>query len=180
MRKLVVDGAQSENLTGVDIVPEFWDVGYECYRDRETFKARHMQADVLSLSENPALQDLKEKKIDVVSMSAVLHQFDWNTQVAALKQVMPFSKVGGMVMGHQIGNDPGGPTIFGPAKTEIFWQNEQNFRKLWKQVGDETDTKWEVHAKFRTWDDFGWDGETIKKVMKWDNQPLEFVARRVS
>ncbi|KAL8695808.1 MAG: hypothetical protein Q9201_007954 [Fulgogasparrea decipioides] len=48
IRKLVVDGAASENLYGLDIEPHFIDLGYELFRDRRTLKSRFTIADLLT------------------------------------------------------------------------------------------------------------------------------------
>jgi hypothetical protein len=52
MRRLVVDGAPSDKLIAVDIV-NFWDLGYEMFRDRDKFEAHFIEADLIH--PNPAL-----------------------------------------------------------------------------------------------------------------------------
>lgn len=178
IRKLTFDGVPSENIVALDIIPDFWDVGFELYRDKDTFKARFGQADLLSLSDNPEFTDLKGK-LDVVSLSAVLHQFDWDIQATALKQVVAFSKVGMLLVGHQIGNRKSGTFKFSPTQTPIFKHNAESFKDLWKQVCKETGTEWEVQAEVKTWDDFGWDANDML-WMKDKDEPLGFVVRRIS
>ena len=47
IRKLVFDGVPGGNLAGVELRPEFIELGYELFRDRETLGARMVQGDVL-------------------------------------------------------------------------------------------------------------------------------------
>jgi hypothetical protein len=58
LRRLVVDGAPSTNLYGVDIV-NHWDIGFDMFRDRDKFHAHYIETDILYPS--PALQDLNGK-----------------------------------------------------------------------------------------------------------------------
>lgn len=46
LRKLVHDGAPSENLWGAELKGGFLELGYELFLDRETLKAHFIEADV--------------------------------------------------------------------------------------------------------------------------------------
>ncbi|CAF9936426.1 hypothetical protein IMSHALPRED_010746 [Imshaugia aleurites] len=84
LRRLVADGAPSDRLYAVDVVSH-WDVGYEMYRDRDRFSAHFIEADILyPTAELRALMGT----VDVLSITHVLHQWDWAGQVKAVEQLV--------------------------------------------------------------------------------------------
>ena len=76
LRRRVADGAPSDRLYAVDVVSH-WDVGYDMYRDRDRFAAHFVEADLLH--PNAELRALLGS-MDVVSITHVLHQWDWGDQ----------------------------------------------------------------------------------------------------
>lgn len=154
MRRLAFDGAPTANLYGVDIVSH-WDVGYELYRDRGRFNAHFIETDILS-SGNPALEELKGH-IDILSVSAVLHQWNWDDQVKAASKFVAFTKPGAILLGYQIGNIEA-KEVTNPALKVPQWRHDPaSFAKMWAQVGAATGTTWETEARLHTWEDMGWD-----------------------
>lgn len=177
MRQLTYDGAPSDKMYGLDIVSH-WGVGYELFRDKSTFEAQFTEGDILNADQNDALADLREA-VDVVEFSAVMHQWDWGTQLAALKQVIKFSKVETLVIGYQIGNQDGQEVerSMGTMKLRTFKQSPVTFKKLWDEAAQATDTKWEVSAYLRSWKSVGWDESDMKWLAPTDTV-LDFVVRR--
>lgn len=47
LRRLAVDGAPTANMYATDIIGDFWDLGYDLFRDRDTMKAEFIKADIL-------------------------------------------------------------------------------------------------------------------------------------
>jgi hypothetical protein len=154
MRRLAFDRAPTNNLYGVDIVSH-WDVGYELYRDQDRFGAHFIESDILSL-ENPKLQALIGK-IDILSVSAVLHQWSWNDQVEAAKTLATFTKPGSLIIGHQIGNLDAHEELNPALQLNQWRHNPASFAKLWTEVGAQTGTGWEIEARLLSWEDMGWD-----------------------
>ncbi|KAI9743049.1 MAG: hypothetical protein M1818_003344 [Claussenomyces sp. TS43310] len=154
LRRLVFDGAPSANMYGVDIVSH-WEVGQALYRDEGRFDAHFIQADILSL-ENPALKAL-QGRIDVISISAVLHQWDWKNQLEAAKKLVAFAKPGALVVGYQIGNIEAQEVVNTTLKMSQWRHDPASFAKLWNQVGAETGTTWKTQASLLSWEDMGWD-----------------------
>ncbi|CAI7624829.1 unnamed protein product [Penicillium glandicola] len=155
MRRLVFDGAPSASLYGIDIVSH-WNVGYAMYRDRGRFDAHFIQADILSSGENPALQKLKDG-IDIISISAVMHQWNWKGQVEAAKKLVAFARSDALVVGHQIGNVEA-KEVVNPTLQVPQWRHDPvSFEKMWDQVGAETGSMWETQAWSHSWEDMGWD-----------------------
>lgn len=103
LRKLVFDGAPSDNLFAADIV-NHWDLGYEFFRDTDKFSAKFIETDLLN--PNDELKAL-EGKMDVISVTHVLHQWDWDGQVIAAKKLVSFSRPGSLVVGYQAGGTAG-------------------------------------------------------------------------
>lgn len=178
MRQIVYDGAPSNNMHGLDIVSH-WEIGHELFRDKDRFKAKFTEGDILEADRNPALADLRGS-VDIIEFSAVMHQWDWNTQVAALKQVVGFSKIGTLLVGYQIGNDDGREIeqSMGQIVVKVWRQSPTTFQRLWEEVGQATSTKWEVSAHMRSWASMEWDKNDTGWLPPTDSV-LDFAVRRV-
>jgi hypothetical protein len=175
LRRLVIDGAPSDNLHGVDIVSH-WDVGYELYRDKDRFAAHFIEADVLSSKEDPALWALLGR-VDIISISALLHQWPWDQQVAAAKILVAFSKPGSVVVGYQIGNVEGKEVVFPATKRAVWRHDSTSLERMWRQVGAETGSTWETKAVLRSWESIGQDSES-NSFLEPGNRALDFVITR--
>lgn len=173
MRRLVFDGASSTNLYGVDIISH-WDVGFEMFRDRDTFSAQFIEADYIS--SDSSLRKL-EGAVDVVFISQVLHQWNWDGQVRAAQRLVDFSRPGTLVAGCQIGDVTGHEVIFGPSKVPLWRHDVESFAKMWHHVGAETGTKWETEAWLRTWEDMDWDPQD-QAFLGESARIIEFVVKR--
>jgi hypothetical protein len=174
LRRLVFDGAPSMNLCSVDIVSH-WDVGYALFQDQDRFEAHFIEADILS-SENQSLMKLRGN-VDIISISAVLHQWGWNEQLEAAKKLVAFTKPGSLVVGHQIGNVEGKQVLNKSLPLPVWRHDPASFIKMWDQVGDETGTTWKTEAWLRSCEHMGWD----PKDMAWLNpgdKVIDFVVTR--
>jgi hypothetical protein len=183
LRRLAFDGAPTENLYGVDIVSH-WDVGFALYRDQDKFKAHFIEADMLSVNDNDEggeitpLQALRATA-DIVSISAVLHQWDWDNQVKAAKKVAAFTNgPGALVVGYQIGNIEAKPVLNKALQLHQWRHTPESFAKLWDQVGVETGTAWETEGKLLSWEEMNWDPED-NRWMEPGDKALNFVVTRV-
>ena len=99
MRRLVFDEAPSGQLSGVDLVSH-WDVGFEMFRDRDKFQVTFFLDDIL----HPDKITVRKGTFDVIALSLVLHQWTFDEQVAALKNVVDLSAPNMTVAGLQVGN----------------------------------------------------------------------------
>ncbi|KAI1387536.1 uncharacterized protein F4822DRAFT_285658 [Hypoxylon trugodes] len=176
LRRLVYDGAPSDNLYGVDIVNHF-DVGYDLFRDRDTFKGHFIEADFLSTT-SPELNALKGK-VDIIVISQVLHQWLYEDQVKAATVLSSFTKPGSWIVGNQIGNPVAQDVSLKQMATSVFRQNPESFAKTFEEVGAATGTKWETQAWLRTFEEMGWDAKD-GAWMEPDVRIIEFVAKRIS
>ena len=176
LRRLIADGAPPDNLYALDVVSH-WDVGYELFRDRDRFSAGFIEADILF--PNAELQALTGK-IDIISITHVLHQWDWADQVKCLVQLAGLSSgPGAMVVGFQVGS-VGVREIraLGLAKTDAYWHSPESLEELWQQVGKKTGTRWESEASLLTWEEIGWDPDDTE-YLGGDARVIRFVVNRL-
>ncbi|RPB05114.1 hypothetical protein L873DRAFT_1663949 [Choiromyces venosus 120613-1] len=155
LRKLVADGAPAGKLNGMDLRPEFIELGYELFCDRGTLPARFIApADILALAEaaNDDAVRLLSGKIDIIHLGHFLHLFSWKDQLRAATNIAKLLSPakGSLIVGHQVGSEVAGefalPWV--PESDEdsprAFRHHEASFKKLWEQVpGD-----WEVEFAF--------------------------------
>lgn len=175
LRRLVADGAAVDNLYAVDLV-NHWDLGYELFRDRNKFHVPFVEGDILNA--DGLLASLK-RKMDIVSIIHVLHQWDWDGQVVALKQLVKLVTSKALVVGYQVGcvgvrQKP----VTDLAQSPCYWHDPNSVKAMWDQVGAETGTSWSVTAKHRTWEEVGWNPEHVKYLGD-DARVIEWLARRV-
>lgn len=178
LRRLVQDGAPSEKLYGIDIVNTS-DVGYAFFRDREHFKGHFIEADFLSTT-SAKLTALKGQ-VDVVVVSQLLHQWNWQGQVDAAKVLTTFTKPGSIIAGNQIGNSKAQEVSLSriDPTMQFFHQSPKSFAKLWHDVGVATGTTWQSEAWLRSFEELG----LVTKDGAWMEPGyclIEFVAKRVS
>ena len=75
-------------------------MGYDFFNDRKKFHAHCIETDILHL--DPDLVALNGTA-DIIFDSRVLHQRDWDTQLAALHSIIALSKSGSVVVGFHAG-----------------------------------------------------------------------------
>ena len=103
LRLLAAEGLSTDNMFTSDITPEFWDLSYTLFNDRDTTKARFVPTDVL----DPNLQlEEVDGSMDIVLVTHFLHLFKWQQQVEALKRVVGLCEPepGAMIVGFHLGS----------------------------------------------------------------------------
>ncbi|KAH8722748.1 hypothetical protein GQ44DRAFT_658035 [Phaeosphaeriaceae sp. PMI808] len=175
IRKFIHDGVPRENLYGSDVTGDFWNIGYDLFRDKSTLNVKFIKADVFD--EDSGLKEL-DGQLNLVLAASVFHLFDWEGQVKAAKRVIRLLKAepGVMIFGRQGGMPTAGSLGAITRNHNPFWHNAESWAKLWKQVGDETGSKWEVDASLGE--------DDLKKRMNTELVPagttsLTFSIRRV-
>jgi hypothetical protein len=145
LRRLVLDGVPQEHLFGNDIV-NHWDLGFEFFNDKDKFHVPYIESDLLyPTDEFMTLYG----QMDVISIVHVLHQWDWDTQVLACKELVKFSKIGSLVIGFQ-----GGTSDYAKraqsnreaGQAEFALHDANTFEHCWNVVGEQTGTKWRTEA----------------------------------
>ena len=149
VRKLVSDGAPSENIYGADLYGDFMDLGFELFRDRRTLKSTFFPCDILDETTDFLLRGLNGE-MDIVYLGLFLHHFDFETCVTVCKRVIKLlkPKPGSLVMGVQVGSLTGDKVgIPIPSGGILFRHDIDSFERVWKRVGEETGTEWKVEAR---------------------------------
>lgn len=143
------DKIDSSQLCDIELNQRLIDLGYELFRDRETFKANISAGDILApLESQPHLTNLKGKA-DMLQVSMVLHMFDWSQMVEAAKTLVALSspKPGTLIAGSQMGSRNAGSYAM-PSSTfntsSAYRHNKESMERFWKQIGDETGSSWTV------------------------------------
>ncbi|KAF2028655.1 hypothetical protein EK21DRAFT_101686 [Setomelanomma holmii] len=144
-RKLVSDGAPPENVFASDLKGEFWDIGHDLFLDKDTLGVKFIQADVLDA--DSGLKELNGK-LSLVLAHSFFHLFSWDDQVKAAKRVVELLKPepGVMIFGRQGAKPNAGSFAKINTLHTAYWHNVESWAKMWEQVGEETDTKWEVNS----------------------------------
>ncbi|CAF9913778.1 MAG: hypothetical protein ALECFALPRED_001367 [Alectoria fallacina] len=105
IRKLVFDGAPSENILGADLRPEFIDLGYDLFCDRDTLKSKFLIGDVFDQTTCSAFREL-DGKINIVYAASFFHLFNWEDQLGMTERVVRLLTPveGSLILGRQMGN----------------------------------------------------------------------------
>jgi ubiquinone/menaquinone biosynthesis C-methylase UbiE len=148
LRQLAHDGAPASNIAGTDLRPEFVDLGYELFRDRDTFAAPFITGDILDPA-NTSLAVL-DGKYDILHTASFFHLFGWDDQVRVGERIVRFFKpdADALVLGRQVGT-------FSPVTVEEFKKsggrrylhNVETMQNLWDEIGKRTATKWKVSGR---------------------------------
>ena len=172
LRHLVVDGAPSANLYAVDEVSH-WEIGYDFFRDRSSFAAQFIEADILR--PNAELRQLWGT-IDAISIVHVLHIWDYETQREVAQNIAQLSsRPGAVVVGFQLGT-AGTDPFTDPYNPQAFRHTPESFQRMWNEAGAATATSWESQAQLWPIDLLGPPRETER--LRADARILQFVVTR--
>ena len=175
IRKLVYDGAPSENLYACDLRQEYMDLGYELFRDRDKMTATFINANIL---EEPGSLDQLYGKIDIIHAASFFHLFGWEDQLKICKRVIKILKPqkSSLIFGRQTGNVKGTevvPKTHGLHNSSTIWRHDpDSFKRLWDIAGRETDTKWKTWAELEERRPDHWAEDGIRR-MKFEVERLE-------
>lgn len=117
--------------------------------------------------------------MDIVNASSFFHLFSWDEQVAAVKQVIALLRPepGVLVVGRQAGRkDPIDPDDKENAPKR-YGHDVETWKRLWRQVEEETGTKWEVEAWVEVWE--GVSSALSKYHPGVEPLKMRFVSRRL-
>jgi SAM-dependent methyltransferase len=148
LRRLVADGAPSENLVGLDLEPQFLELGYDLFADRKSFKGQMYAGDIFDESPNGLLATLKGT-IDILHAASFFHLFSWDDQVNAGVHLVHLMRnpLGALVLGRQLGSSTGeerpNPT---DPNSRMYYHSPDSFTRLWAVISEHTNTNWNVNA----------------------------------
>ncbi|KAK3934708.1 hypothetical protein QBC46DRAFT_453995 [Diplogelasinospora grovesii] len=145
LRQLSHDGAPQQSLVGSDLRKEFIDLGYELFRDRDTFKGRFVAGNMLD-PDDASVKGL-DGTVDMIHAASFFHLFGWDDQVKVGQRMVRFFKgeARAMIVGRQAGTHEAGG--FAREEGKRYIHSQQSMRRLWDEIGNRTGTKWVVEAE---------------------------------
>lgn len=173
VRKCIFDGASPHNLYASDLFPEYEDLSYELWRDKDTFPKGHFMADDIlasneSFTRGRLMTVLGPGGCDVIAITMFLHLFDYGNQLKAATRILRLlaHKPGSLVLGSQAGSTAPGEVALKPPfaggegngageKRTVFRHNPESFEGLWRAAGKAAGVPLKVSAGFHAPQDFG-------------------------
>ena len=150
LRKCIFDGAPATNLYASDLFPEYEDLSYELWQDRDRFlKGHYIADDVLAenhkFSKGNLMMKLGPGQTDIICITMFLHLFDHKNQLRAATRILRLlsHKPGSLILGSQAGvveateqplMPPFDKTQDGEKRT-IFRHSPSSFTALWEEAG---------------------------------------------
>ncbi|KAL8901481.1 MAG: hypothetical protein Q9207_005179 [Kuettlingeria erythrocarpa] len=165
LRFLAAAGAPTANMYATDIESDFWKLGYDLFRDGDSFQAKFMTANIL----DPASPlSALEGQVEIILVNQVFHLFDKERQIKAARNMVALSRQGSWVIGWQVGSisgatlpvrtQTGGSSGAAGGDSKLF-HNEETWQALWQQIGKETDTQWSVETRMQPLEQWGYEKE---------------------
>ncbi|KAL9066105.1 MAG: hypothetical protein Q9161_007763 [Pseudevernia consocians] len=140
----------AEQLYGLDLEPGFMEMGYTLFRDKDRFDAHMLSGDLMADPAAPEAQELAELDagMDVVYVASVLHCWAWDDMIRATKRLVSLTRAvpGSMIIGNQMGSLNAGEYPMPTGKGCNYRHDVASMERFWKQVGEETGSRWEVES----------------------------------
>jgi len=154
-RRLVADGAPSENIYGCDLEKDFMDLGYGLFNDRDRLKTKFMVADIFDPSS--PLKDL-QGSFDMIYAGSFFHLWGLEKQKEVSKLLVRLlrPKTGSVILGRQVGGAEAHETI--SATYTMYRHNPDSFEQLWKEIGDDLGIAFKVNARLKSANDNHFEG----------------------
>lgn len=169
LRKCVFDGAPAANLYASDLFPEYEELAYDLWRDRDKLPPGHFFADNI-LADNATFTSgllmtrLGPGSVDIIAITMFLHLFNYENQLRTATRLLRLlsHKPGSMILGSQAGSiDSGEQTLKPPfhrsesgTTRTVFRHNPESFERLWKEAGQVTGVPLKISAVLQAPTDF--------------------------
>lgn len=152
IRKLVYDGASSENIIGVDTESRFIELGYELFRDHDKIQAKFCVGDVFA---DDFLSDWWGK-VDIIFIGSFLHLFGFEQQTIIVKQLVKLlrNRNNSLVFGRHMAMEKGGTLRTNACGWSLYHHSAETIRQLWDTASE---GEWEVSSKLVEYRSEGWD-----------------------
>jgi SAM-dependent methyltransferase len=151
IRRLVKDGVPAENCYGCDLRLDFMELGYDLFLDKDKLKAKFIEGDVFN--PDSELRQL-EGEIDILHTAAFFHMFGLEQQKQIARRVVKLLRPqkDSLLVGRQVGNVTGGEFSHRTNQSSVMYRhNIETWQHMWKEIGDETGTQWDVQARLLEW-----------------------------
>jgi hypothetical protein len=163
-------------MYAVDIVSH-WDVGFDMFKDRQSFHVNFIESDIV----HPSTQLLAlSGTVYIIFISKVLHQWDHETQLAALRSIIALSKPGSIVVGFHAAVLDGGFIAYEKGSLKMWLHDAQSWQEMWDEAGKKTGSKWNAGQVIMR--DFGQLGNA-PDALAWVGENcrmMDFVVRRIA
>lgn len=149
IRRLVYDHAPADRLIGMDIIPEYVQLGYQLFHDDEIklqsqFLVQDFFVDTLRLN------SIKQR-IMVMNSGYFMHLWDWNKQLQTAKRMINLMapKRGAVITGVHFGRqaDAGMWAHVPQGLEQMFLHNPRTLKRLWDEAAKATGSKWKFWCR---------------------------------
>lgn len=146
IRQMRFLGVDDNRLCALDIQPQFIELGYEMFRDKDTLNATFAVGDLID-PDNHGFDNLLGKAT-IIHADSFFHLFGWNQQLYAATRLVRFLQPGirnALIYGRQVGS----------TLTEIqsttegngpYIHNQKSLQQLWDEVAKFTGINWYVQV----------------------------------
>jgi len=178
-RKAVVDGYPMSNIICSDLRPQYWDLGYDLFRDKDTFHVPFVAGDAFDAAflsptmleksgPRPGLNEVKaltelQGEISVIHASAFFHLFDQQRQetLTNLLASLLEEKPGSLILGSHVGQAVAGSFWEGRG----YGHSPESWIELWESVLGKGAC--EVKAGLSLWKATPGDPRGDRKLLTW-------------
>ena len=159
LRKLVFDGAPSENLYGLDVEEGFIALSYDLFRDKATLKSHFVAEDMLLADEKkidldgPGMTIIEastsptalvplvslDKGVSIIAANSFFHLYNYSEQLKLAKRVVQLlsPERGSLILGRQVGSSVPGEYTAVNNKGTRYSHDVASFQRFWDQVANE-------------------------------------------
>ena len=159
LRKLVFDGAPSENLYGLDIERRFISLSYDLFRDHDTLKSQFVVADMFLADEETTDSDVLgpstqkastspetivsltslDNRVSIIAANSFFHLYNYSDQLKLAKRVVRLlsPKPGSLILGRQVGSSVPGEYTAVDNKGTRYAHDVASFHGFWEHVANE-------------------------------------------
>ena len=139
----MADGAPAKQLAGTDLRPEFIELGYDLFLDKNTLETEFVTGNILDPSDTGLVS--LDARFDIIHVASFFHLFSWEDQLKVGVRLVGFLRPGtrALILGRQVGTRQPADSGEGSAVLR-YLHNVQSFQALWDVIGEKTGTKWKV------------------------------------
>jgi SAM-dependent methyltransferase len=169
IRRLVYDGAPSENLIGLELRQAFVDLGHELFQDKSDLKSKFLVQNFFV--DTPEITSLA-KKVKVINSGMFMHLWDWEKQIEVAKRMIYLltPDKGAMITGLHFGSRSAG--MWEAVKeSPMFVHNPETLKDLWGQCAQETGTVWDFRCVVEEVD-YCQDLDSEACILRWTAERL--------
>ncbi|GIK05079.1 hypothetical protein Aspvir_009178 [Aspergillus viridinutans] len=144
IRRLVYDGAPSENLIGLELRQAFVNLGHDLFQDKSDLKSKFLVQSFFA--DTPELMSLA-KRVKVINSGMFMHLWDWEKQSEVAKRMIYLlaPEKGAIITGLHFGSRSAG--MWEAVKeSPMFVHSPETLKDLWRQCAQETGTFWEFQC----------------------------------